>query len=243
MAGLKSFTQVDMRVAPTEQNHLARLKDVLEYVAGKTAIPVRAVLTTNFAGTYASGVLTQTTAAEVVIDGVTLVLNDRVLLTGQTDQTQNGVYTITTLGVTAGAQAVLTRADDFNQSAEFVNGMRIPVTQGTANAGTVWKLTTADPITLDSSNLIFVIDIAKFTEIAEAKFTVVGDASTTVYPPFTHNFDTKNVSVDLFDELTGETVYVAVQRSSVNDIIITVGEPLGVGNNLTAIVRAVVTPV
>ena len=35
------------------------------------------------------------TQAALVIDGVTMVVNDRVLIYEQTDQTQNGVYTVT----------------------------------------------------------------------------------------------------------------------------------------------------
>jgi hypothetical protein len=66
------------------------------------------VLSANFVGTYANKVLTQTTPAEIVIDGVTLALADRVLLIGQTDKTQNGIYTVTTLGVTSGAAGVCT---------------------------------------------------------------------------------------------------------------------------------------
>jgi hypothetical protein len=116
------------------------------------------------------------------------------------------------------------------------------VSSGIANAGTTWKLTGTGPFTLDSSNLEFALDIAKFTEIAEAVFDVVGDTSTTEYP-FTHNFNTRNVQVEIYDNTTGETVFAQVARTSVNDIKITVGEPLGVGNDLVVVVRAVVTPV
>ncbi len=43
MAGIKTYAQTDMRVTPTEENHLVRLKDMVEYVAGMTKSPVAAV--------------------------------------------------------------------------------------------------------------------------------------------------------------------------------------------------------
>lgn len=116
------------------------------------AIAVQAATTANVAGyTYNNGVsgigatLTQNSAAIVVIDGYTLVLNDRVLFKNQTvapSGSTNGVYFITTLG-TGVIPAVFTRALDYDQSSDINNTGAIPVVNGTVNATTSWLLTSS----------------------------------------------------------------------------------------------------
>lgn len=115
---------------------------------------------TDFASAYYNGAgndgigatLTQSVAAIVTIDGVTLTINQRVLFTGQTTTYQNGVYTISTLG-TAVVQAIFTRATDYDQAAEIMPGNLIPVESGAVNGGSIWVETDVvttvgtDPIT------------------------------------------------------------------------------------------------
>lgn len=88
------------------------------------------------------------------VDGVTLSLNDRVLVAGQTGGAQNGIYYVTTLG--SGANGTWTRAVDTNTTGELLSGTIVMVTEGTTYADTQWKLTTNDPITLGSTDLTFV---------------------------------------------------------------------------------------
>lgn len=111
------------------------------------AVAVQAATTANVSGyTYNNGVsgvgatLTQNSAAVVVIDGYTLLLNDRVLFKNQTTGANNGVYVITTLG-TGVIPAVFTRATDYNQPSDINNTGAIPVVNGTVNATTSWLLT------------------------------------------------------------------------------------------------------
>jgi hypothetical protein len=80
-----------------------------------------------------------------VIDGVTLVAGNRVLVKNQSTTSQNGIYT----AVTSGAAV---RATDFNEASEIQGGDFVFVTGGTANDNTGWvqvdKVTTlgTDPI-------------------------------------------------------------------------------------------------
>ena len=245
MSGIKTFTQSDLRVAPIEPTHLVRLQDMMEYVAGLTKDPVRVVLTDPFVGTYSTATMaiTQTTPEDLVIDGVTLALGDRILLAGQTDQTQNGIYVVTTLGETTTTAAVLTRAEDFNSSAEIINGLIVPVLEGDVNADTRWRLTVGSiPYILDTSNLIFTKEVTDFTKVVEMIFAIVGDASTTMYN-FTHNLDTTHVTHELYENATGETVVGQFSRTNSNAVRVTFGIPLGVGTNLTLVIRAQVDPV
>lgn len=78
--------------------------------------------------------------AAIAIDGITLALNDRVLVKDQAAPAQNGIYTVTTLGSGA-SNWVMTRATDFDTAAEIVPGDLVFVRVGTLNQQTSWVQT------------------------------------------------------------------------------------------------------
>lgn len=82
------------------------------------------------------------------LDGVTLASGDRLLLTGQTNAAQNGVY------VWTGPLVALTRARDADTAKELNTGAQVPVEEGSA-AGTTWVLITPSPIDLGTTALTF----------------------------------------------------------------------------------------
>lgn len=84
-----------------------------------------------------------------VIDGVTLVAGDRVLVKHQGTASENGIY----VAVASGAAS---RATDADTSAEVTTGMFTFVSEGTVNADSGWVLSTNDTITLGSTGLTFV---------------------------------------------------------------------------------------
>lgn len=88
------------------------------------------------------------------VDGVNLSLKDRVLVTGQSTASQNGLYFVTTLGT--GSNGTWQRSIDGNETGEIDAGMIIMVTEGNTYADTQWKLTTNDPIVIGSTALTFV---------------------------------------------------------------------------------------
>ncbi len=88
------------------------------------------------------------------VDGVTLTLNDRVLVTAQSTGSQNGIYYVTTVGT--GANGTWSRSIDTDATGELLSGTIVMVTEGTVYADTQWKLTTNDPITIGSTALTFV---------------------------------------------------------------------------------------
>jgi hypothetical protein len=98
--------------------------------------PVRAATTANIT---LSGLQT--------IDGIALVADERVLVKNQTDQTENGIYIADTSG--------WERAVDFDSNSDVATGTLVLVTAGTIAAGIVYRLTTLDPITIDTSSLTF----------------------------------------------------------------------------------------
>ena len=167
--------------APVNQNDVATRAYVDAQTTGLDLKASVVVATTgNLATSYnnTAQTLTANSNGAIAIDGVTLSLNDRVLVKDQTTQTENGIYIATTLG--DGSTAfVLTRASDFNTSAEADAGAHTYVEAGTANTGKSFVQTTRN-VTLDASNIVFSVfgDVAIGTNsIANNKLEQVGQAT------------------------------------------------------------------
>jgi hypothetical protein len=99
--------------------------------------------------TTADGYFLNAFSATAVIDGVTLVQGDRILIKNQASGAENGIYTVGSSGTAP------TRATDADISAEVTAGMFTFVEEGTANADSGWVLTTDQPITLGATALVF----------------------------------------------------------------------------------------
>ena len=91
--------------------------------------------------------------APTSVDGVTLVANDRVLVTAQSTGSQNGIYRVKTLGT--GSNGTWVRSKDADTNDDVTAGMVVMVTEGTTYADTQWKLTTNDAITVGTTSLTF----------------------------------------------------------------------------------------
>jgi hypothetical protein len=137
-----------------------------------TKTPCRVASTANLNGTYLAGVLTNAgTLAALSIDGVSVATNDRVLLKDQTTGANNGLYVVTTVG--SGAVAwVLTRSSDADATGELVEGNYTIIEEGTANAGTLWILTTSGTITIGTTSQTWTQ--LNITSVALANITGLG---------------------------------------------------------------------
>ena len=128
--------------------------------------PVRVEKEGNLAATYnngASGVgatLTNSgTQAALVIDGITMVVADRVIVYEQTDATQNGIYTVTNIG-SGSTNWVLTRATDADSYApsdpdSLGQGDAFFVQEGTLGAGETYVMNTEGTITFGTTDITF----------------------------------------------------------------------------------------
>ena len=128
--------------------------------------PVRVEKEGTLTATYnngASGVgatLTNSgTQAALVIDGITMVVADRVLVYEQTDATQNGIYTVTNIG-SASTNWVLTRATDADSYApsdpdSLGQGDAFFVQEGTLGAGETYVMNTEGTITFGTTDITF----------------------------------------------------------------------------------------
>lgn len=84
------------------------------------------------------------------VDGVALVAANRILVKNQTAAEDNGIYV-----VAAGAWARSADADN-TPAGEVTSGMYTFITEGTVNADAGFILSTADPIVLGTTDLVFV---------------------------------------------------------------------------------------
>lgn len=115
-------------------------------LAGNTAIkaPVTVVAASNI-----------TLSGEQTIDSIAVLASnaagvpDRVLCTAQTDGTENGIYDVAT--------GAWTRSLDANGNYDLTQGTMVPVARGTTYARTYWNLTTAAPITIDTTSQTWAI--------------------------------------------------------------------------------------
>jgi hypothetical protein len=90
----------------------------------------------------------------LVIDAVVLDPYDRVLLTAQTNATENGIYQVNA------AQTLLVPATDWvninsGLSSAVNSGLTVTVTEGADYAQTTWTLTNPNPIVIGVTNIVF----------------------------------------------------------------------------------------
>lgn len=179
------------------------------------------------------------------LDGVSMVLNDRVLVRGQTSQPENGIY------IWNGAAVPMTRSPDANTGAALLNAI-VLVNEGTG-AGTGWRQTAIN-ITIGVTNIVWssfgvtppaasetTAGIAELATQAETDTGTddlrivtplklanwsgrrrkhaqsIGDGAATQYT-VTHNFNTLDVTVEVYRNSDGKTVLADVLRTSVNAV-------------------------
>jgi hypothetical protein len=86
-----------------------------------------------------------TLSGEQTVDGIALVEDDRVFAKDQTDTTEIGIYTVST--------GTWTRALDFDGAYDVVEGTIIPVSRGTTNADTEFRISTTGTIDIGTTPL------------------------------------------------------------------------------------------
>lgn len=184
------------------------------------------------------------------LDGVTLTVNDRVLLKDQTTASQNGVYVWTASG------SALTRATDSN-TGPLLSGSTYTVQKGTVNADRVYRVTTDDTITVDTTSIAFtqvggagqtysgstsiLVSAGVISAILKSNGGILVDGSglyvdTSLFPrkyasaigngsstsiAVTHNLNTRDVVVNVYDAATYEDVICDPVRTDANNVTVT----------------------
>lgn len=155
--------------------------------------PVRVESPTALTVTYNNGTsgvgatLTNAGAqAALVLDGITLSVADRVLIYTQADQTQNGVYTVTSVG-SVSTNWVMTRSTDTNTYAPssptaLGAGDAFFVSQGATGAGELYVCNTTGVITFGTTNITFVQVAATAVYTAGTGISVTNNVITNTAP-------------------------------------------------------------
>jgi hypothetical protein len=135
----------DATLAANSNSRLPSQQAVKAYVDAKVAglswkQAVRAATTAN-------GTLATAFANGQLIDGVTLVTGDRILIKNQTTGSENGIYVVAASGAPA-------RATDANTGTLILQASCY-VEEGTGQADTQWTCTTNAPITIGATALAF----------------------------------------------------------------------------------------
>jgi len=122
---------------------------------------VRVGTTANLAATYSNGssgvgaTLTNSgTQAALVLDGITMVVNDRVMVKDQTTTLQNGLYKVTNIG-SGSTNWVLTRTPDGDESTEVNGGSFFFVQEGTVNGDNGYVTTNDGNPTIGTDAITF----------------------------------------------------------------------------------------
>jgi hypothetical protein len=148
---------------PTASLHATTKQYVDNLAAGiNFHAAVHLATTANLTSTYNNGTagvgatLTATVNDTLTIDGFVAALNDRILVKDQTNNVQNGIYTVTNAGSGA-APWVLTRATDADNSpaGELAEGDFCFVQVGTANGGSGFILITTGTITIGTTAVTY----------------------------------------------------------------------------------------
>lgn len=147
------------------------------------------------------------------IDGVSMNNGDIVLLTAQTTASQNGPY------VFNGAASAMTRATNWDSSAEAVRGSYWVISEGT-RADSLALLTTDAAITLGTTSLAFT-----FISVAGAAIqryeTTIGAITAGSSLAITHNLGSRFVHVQVFRSASPyDEIDVYVERTSTSQVTI-----------------------
>jgi len=129
-AAPKSYVDSEIATVTAMLNKLA-WKDNVQYAT-----------TANLSATYDNGTsgvgatLTGSSNGAISVDSASPSSGDRILVKNQSTATQNGIYTVTTVG-SAGAAFVLTRTTDADSVIDLTSAI-VQVDLGTTNADTTW---------------------------------------------------------------------------------------------------------
>ena len=207
---LGGLTTVTVTQNPTNALDLATKQYVDNLVVSGVHFhaPVQVESPTPLTATYDNGVsgvgatLTNSGAqAALVIDGVTLSLNDRVLVYTQTNQTENGIYYVSDVG-SVSTNWELTRATDADtyglaSPTTLGEGSTVFVQQGATGAGELYTCNTVGTIVFGTTNITFV-------QIASSQIYSAGTGLTLVGTQF--SVTTNGISDTLFRQSAGLSV-------------------------------------
>ena len=175
------------------------------------------------AATAGSNIATLAGGAPNTLDGVTLALNDRILVKDQTTPAQNGIYTVTTLGT--GANGTWARAADMDTWAE-VPSSYVWVENGTVNADTGWVVTADTGGTLGTTSITWTKFSSANLGANAAQYynnaATHGAGATITITQATHGLrSSRGIHVQVQDNSTGNVEFPDVSVAANGDVTVT----------------------
>ena len=232
----QKITNLATPTAGTDAANKQYVDDTVASISWKNEVRVATTVNGTLASAFANG---QT------VDGQVLVTGDRILIKDQSNQTENGIYTVNASGAP-------TRATDADSDTDF-KGAAVFVANGTTNGGTRWVSNTTGSITLGATAITFVqfgggatytagngltlsgseFNVGAGTGISVAADTVgidttvvvrkyattFGDGSLSSYT-ITHNLNTQDVTVSVRQVSDNMFVECDIQANGVNTIVL-----------------------
>jgi hypothetical protein len=121
---------------------------------------------TSNVNTGVGATLTSTTNGPLTIEGYTFALNDRIIVLGQSNAAQNGVYYVSQVGnLSPGAPWILTRASDANKfSQDDATGLKTGsyfLVTGGSDPGEAYVINSVGTIVFGTTNITF----AQFSQV------------------------------------------------------------------------------
>jgi len=168
-------------------------------------------------GTSGVGATLTNTGTQLVliIDGITLDLDDRVLVYEQANTVQNGIYTVTDTG-SANTDWVLTRSADSDSYApsdpnSLGAGDAFFVKEGNTGAGELYVMTTEGTITFGTTGIIF-------SQIAASQIYDAGDGLSLSGVTFSVNTDGSTIEIvgDILRVKDSGITNAKIQNSFIN---------------------------
>ena len=251
----KIYSPLELLYTPKKDNDAVSKKFVEDLLSKKIKENCLVSSDSNLTGfTYSSSDMTLKqdlgSEAPVILNNIEVPLHSRILVMGQTDKSQNGIYTLETKGVAevkegyeldpsgsltvvtdgtlsdsqtqvelhtiqaldpmttivvgntvkhidavSPVQAVLKRAEDFDESADVSEGCLINI----STTNTQYKLISKEPIIIDTTNIEFVKATADDDNVKSYEGEIKVVDSQTDYE-ITHSLNTKNIVVSIVTE-------------------------------------------
>ena len=164
ISGIKTFNSLpESSATPTTSSQFVTKTYVDAFASGfSLKDAVKAATTANLTANYSNGssgvgaTLTATgNGAFGNLDGYAVQSADRILVKNQSTGSQNGIYTLTTVGDGSNPW-VLTRSTDFDSDSEITQGNLVLALNGTAQANTAWAMNADEPHTLGTTSITWV---------------------------------------------------------------------------------------